>query len=98
MKAFKAKAAKDPMLKAMEIEEDTRPVFEQIRSAVCPLSHLPYEEQLEKKSHDVEKILSDVRREIVEQYKFLKGLAYFWTKPQSLKSFIFAVFNCQRLG
>ena len=72
LKAFKAKAAKDPMLKAMEVEEDTRPVLEQIRSAVCPLSHLPYEEQLEKKSQDVEKILSDVRREIVELYKFLK--------------------------
>ena len=73
MKAFKAKAAKDPMLKAMDVEEDTRPVLEQIRSAVCPLSHLPYEEQLEKKSQEVEKILSDVRRQIVEQYKFLKS-------------------------
>ena len=73
MKAFKAKAAKDPMLKAKDIEEDTRPVLEQIKSAVCPLSNLPYEEQLEKKSQEVEKILSDVRREIVDQYKFLKG-------------------------
>ena len=85
------------MLKAMEIEEDTRPVFEQIRSAVCPLSHLPYEEQLEKKSQDVEKILSDVRREIVEQYKFLKGLAFFGQNPKVL-SYIFAFCNCQRLG
>jgi len=73
LKAFKAKAAKDPMLKAKDIEEDTRPVLEQIRSAVCPLSNLPYEEQLEKKSQEVEKILSEVRREIVDQYKFLKG-------------------------
>ena len=73
MKAFKAKAAKDPMLKAKDVEEDTRPVLEQIKSAVCPLSNIPYEEQLEKKSQEVEKILSDVRREIVDQYKFLKG-------------------------
>lgn len=61
------------MLKTREIEEDRRPLLEQIKSAVCPLSHLPYEEQLEKKTQEVEKILSGVRREIVEQYKFLKG-------------------------
>ena len=44
-----------------------------IRSAVCPLAHLTYEQQLEKKTREIEEILAQVRTGIAEEYKFLKG-------------------------
>ena len=64
---LKAKAA------AEEREEDKRPFSEQIRSAVCPLAHLTYEQQLEKKTREIEDILAQVRTGIADEYKFLKG-------------------------
>jgi tRNA (uracil-5-)-methyltransferase len=79
LKAFKAKPAKDPMLRALSegggdkkrAEDDNRPISERIRSAVCALSHLPYDEQLKKKREEIEGLMATLRQEIADQYKFL---------------------------
>ncbi len=76
LRAFKAKPPKDPMLKVRDAERqegtDDRPIAERIRSAVCPLASLAYEDQLKKKADEVEEIMSGLRREIKQQYRFLE--------------------------
>jgi tRNA (uracil-5-)-methyltransferase len=82
LKAFKAKAAKDPMIKMAAKEEskngnnvvvDTRPVNEQIMSAVCPHAQLAYEDQLKAKKTIVEEILAKMRKEFMKQNGFFKS-------------------------
>ena len=51
LKAFKANAAKDPMLRKSEkkdVEIDNRPAPERILSVACPLAEKSYAEQLGK--------------------------------------------------
>ena len=81
VKAFKANAAKDPMLKlkseeaGKEKEEDTRPVLDRIRSAVCPLAGIDYEEQLKVKVEQVETLMNSLRKEVMQQLgKLVKDL------------------------
>ena len=51
---------------------DTRPISEQIRSAVCPLSHKSYEDQIKAKTDKVGGIMNRLRREVVHNLKFIK--------------------------
>ena len=51
---------------------DTRPIAEQIRSAVCPLADKTYEEQIKVKMDRVAGIMNRLRREVVHNLKFLK--------------------------
>lgn len=65
IRAFKAKAAKDPMLRRQEERDnqvpDTRPIKEQIIGAVCPLALEPYEKQLESKQKQVIELMDTLR-------------------------------------
>lgn len=75
LRAFKARAAKDPMIKAAEaVEEvDTRPVRDQIMSAVCPLSDKSYEDQLKLKKAAVEEVLDKLRKEFMKLNGFFSN-------------------------
>jgi tRNA (uracil-5-)-methyltransferase len=74
LKAFKAKPAKDPMLKkAEEVKVDTRTVRERLRDAVCPLSDVEYDDQIKRKSEVVSTLLSSLKEEVLKGLNFAKN-------------------------
>ncbi len=77
LRAFKAKAAKDPMAKkaaASDQEEqvDDRPVDEQLKAAVCPLSDQSYCDQLKAKTEIVKDLMANLRKEFMKSNGFFK--------------------------
>ena len=82
LKAFKIRAAKDPMIKAKEkleaengkvVEMDIRPVRERILSVVCPLADKNYQQQLEIKKTAIEDILRQFREKFMRTNRFFKN-------------------------
>lgn len=77
LKAFKARAAKDPMLQKASDDKpeiiDERPIPEQIQSAVCPLADKPYLDQLQFKKEAIEEVLAKLKKEFMKQNGFFKS-------------------------
>ena len=75
LKAFKCRAAKDPMVKAAEAnqEVDDRPVTERIKSAVTPLADKDYKDQLEHKNKTIKELLEKLKKEFMKQNGFFKS-------------------------
>lgn len=75
LRAFKAQAAKDPMLKKAQndAEIDTRPISEQIMSAVCPLGDKSYEDQIKAKTEIISETLQKLRTEFMKQNSYFKS-------------------------
>ncbi|TRY68241.1 hypothetical protein TCAL_07467 [Tigriopus californicus] len=68
LKAQIAQAAKDPFLKKKEDDEpeDTRPTLVRLMEAVCPLSGLPYEEQVQKKFEKCAELMKGLSQEVMK--------------------------------
>ena len=81
LKAFKARAAKDPMVKAAEDREegkfnevvDDRPITERIKSAVVPLADKDYQDQLAFKKATIEELLAKLKKNFMKQNGFFKS-------------------------
>lgn len=65
LRAFKAKAATDPYKRSKQEPndepEDDRPPEERIKSAVCKLGHLDYDEQIKQKEAEVVKLMRKLK-------------------------------------
>ena len=78
LRAFKARAAKDPMVKAAEenkAEEvtDDRPITERIKSAVVPLADKDYKDQLAFKKAIIQELLAKLKKDFMKQNGFFKS-------------------------
>ena len=90
LRAYKANAAKDPMLKKSESNEpvDTRPTHERILSVACPLGDKAYAEQLEVKTNDVKEVIEKLRKDFMKQNYFFKSHGIIEEELAQLDEFI----------
>lgn len=78
LKAHLAQAAKDPFLKKKEDNEpeDTRPTLVRLLEAVCPLSGLSYDDQVQKKFDKCAEIMKGLSRDVVKSLSGFKMLDF----------------------
>ena len=90
LRAYKANAAKDPMLKKSESNEpvDTRPAHERILSVACPLGDKAYAEQLQVKTNDVKEVTEKLRKDFMKQNYFFKSHGIIEEELAQLDEFI----------